>query len=73
MLACTLAGVEFKNGAPNWERSFGKEMYNHSSDPGETVNMHRQLSSSMEGTLRDRLRGGWQNAFLKVVAGKKES
>ena len=50
---------------PDWQQTFGKELYNHTEDPAENANIYRHGGSSLLGTLRDRLRRGWRSAFLK--------
>ena len=63
-IACVLYGAA-TDWAPQWDKNFGTELYNHTVDAHE----NRNAFSGVQGTaaaaaLAERLHGGWEKANI---------
>merc|ERR1712217_959053 len=48
--------------APKWNKIYGRELYNHTADPGEDLSIHdkKELNSTVE-LLSAKLHAGWRS------------
>ena len=49
-------------GTPDWSYLAGRELYNHTADPQETVNVVGSVPASVAAALSLQLRAGWRHA-----------
>lgn len=52
--------VGYKNHTPVWSDSAGSELYNHSADPNENVNVVSKVPPAEVTRLSDMLHKGWR-------------